>query len=65
MGHAPVVVAVNPRTSTIYVANEASSSVSVSSGRTNTVMATVRHVRTPVAVAVNPATGAIYVTNAF
>jgi DNA-binding beta-propeller fold protein YncE len=39
--------------------------VSVISGRTNTVKATVRHVPTPVAVAVNPATNVIYVTNAF
>src|SRR5258708_30573647 len=41
VGRFPVGVAVNPRTDTIYVANANSGTVSVISGRTNTVAATV------------------------
>ena len=54
----------NPRTDTIYVANVDSSTVSVISGRTNTVLATVR-VGFPAAfgVAANPKTNTIYVAN--
>ena len=65
VGGAPAGVAVNPRTSTIYVANESRNTVPVINGRTNTIVATVRHVATPVWVAVNPRTSTIYVTNAF
>src|SRR5258707_4306007 len=42
VGRVPGGVAVNPRTDTIYVANANSGTVSVISGRTNTVVGTVR-----------------------
>ena len=63
VGRFPVGVAVNPRTDTIYVANANSGTVSVISGRTNTVVATIRVGRVPGGVAVNPRTNTIYVTN--
>jgi YVTN family beta-propeller protein len=51
-------------TNTVYVANAISNSVSVISGKTHTVTATITVGSTPAAVAVNPATGTVYVTNA-
>jgi YVTN family beta-propeller protein len=63
VGRFPVGVAVNPRTDTIYVANANNGTVSVISGRRNTVVATIRVGRVPGAVAVNPRTDTIYVTN--
>ena len=42
VGRFPVGVAADPRTNTIYVANTLSNTVSVISGRTNTVTATIR-----------------------
>jgi YVTN family beta-propeller protein len=41
VGGAPVGVATNPRTNKIYVSNNADSTVSVISGRTNAVVATI------------------------
>src|SRR4051794_23638641 len=41
VGNAPEGVAVNPKTDTVYVANEYDDTVSVISGRTNTVTATI------------------------
>src|SRR5260221_1088222 len=63
VGRFPVGVAVNPRTDTIYVANANSGTVSVISGRTNTVVGTIRVGRVPGGVAANPRTNTIYVTN--
>jgi len=40
VGHAPIGVAVNPRTATIYVANEASNSVSVINPATGAIYVT-------------------------
>src|SRR5260370_42519443 len=65
VGRVPAGVAVNPRTDTIYVANLNSGTVSVISGRINTVTATI-HLggRFPVGVAANPRTNTMYVTRA-
>jgi len=41
VGSFPIGVAANPRTNAIYVGNSGSQSVSVISGRTNTVVATI------------------------
>jgi len=48
----------------VYVANGMSNSVSVISGRTGTVTATIPVGSEPIGVAVNPVTGTVYVTNA-
>ena len=59
-------VAVNPLTNTIYVANtnsDFSGTLSVISGQTNTVVATVPVGRFPAGVAANPLTNSTYVTN--
>jgi YVTN family beta-propeller protein len=65
VGRVPAGVAVNPRTNTIYVTNANSGTVSVISGRTNTVTATIRlGGKFPVGVAANPRTDTIYVTRA-
>src|SRR5262249_28772607 len=57
VGRVPVAVAANPKTNTSYVANFGSTTVSVISGQTNTVTATI-HLGTaatePIGVAVNP-----------
>ena len=47
----------------VYVTNIKNGTVSVISGRTNAVTATIRVGNGPVGVAVSPLTGAIYVTN--
>ena len=62
VGTQPSGIAVNPRTNTIYVANRVDGTVSVISGRTNTVVATIPVSPQPNAVAVNPQTNTIYVT---
>src|SRR5215469_5755996 len=65
VGRFPVGVAVNPRTDTIYVANANSGTMSVISGRTSTVTATVGvGGRFPAGVAANPRTNTIYITRA-
>lgn len=64
VGGSPQGVAVNPATSTVYVANdEVSGTVSVIDGQTSTVVATIPVGIHPEEVAVNPATNMIYVTN--
>ncbi len=64
VGRSPFGVAADPLTDTIYVTNAGSETVSVISGRTNTVVATVR-VGFPAAfgVAEDPQTNTIYVAN--
>src|SRR5229473_1342628 len=60
VGRFPDGVAANPRTNTIYVTNVNSGTVSVISGRTNTVVATIRvGGRFPGGVAANPKTNTI------
>lgn len=64
VGGNPQGVAVNPATSTVYVANtDASGTVSVISEQTRTVTATIPVGISPEEVAVNPATNMVYVTN--
>jgi YVTN family beta-propeller protein/adhesin HecA-like repeat protein len=63
VGNSPVAIAVNPVTSTIYVVNTASDTVSVINGTTNSVVATVNTGSNPIAVAVNPLSNMIYVAN--
>src|ERR1022692_4242522 len=60
-GLAPIAIAVNPVTNTIYVANLDSNNVTVMDGATNTVTATVPVGIGPGAIAVNPVTNQIYV----
>ena len=55
-------VAANPLTGYVYVASQLANTVSVISGQTNTVTATVP-VRNPQGTAVDPPTGDVYVTN--
>lgn len=62
-GSGTIEVAVNPKTNTIYAANLFSDTVSVISGRTSTVVATVPVGVGPSGVAANPKTGNVYVTN--
>src|SRR5215510_12555663 len=61
VGEIPTRVAVNPKANTIYVTNLASNTVSVLSGRTNTVTATIPVGIGPVGV--DPKTNTIYVAN--
>ncbi|MGO9127974.1 MAG: beta strand repeat-containing protein, partial [Terriglobales bacterium] len=63
VGNSPAAVAVNPVTSTIYVVNSASDSVSVINGATNSLVATVNTGTDPVALAVNPLSNMVYVVN--
>src|ERR1700722_12750126 len=60
---APLAVALNPTTGQIYVANNGSGSVSVISGATETVVATIPVGTTPSAIAVDALTNTIYVAN--
>ena len=60
---APVVVAVNPVTNKIYVANGDSGNVTVIDGASNAVDATVAAGTGPRTVAVNPVTNKVYVAN--
>ncbi len=55
-------VAANPLTGSVYVASQLANTVSVISGQTNTVTATIP-VGNPQGTAVNPPTGDVYVTN--
>jgi YVTN family beta-propeller protein len=55
--------AVNPRTSTIYVANHMSDTVSLIAGPTNTVVATITVGAGPQGLTVNPRTNSTCVTN--
>jgi YVTN family beta-propeller protein len=59
----PVAVAVNPTTGQIYVANNGSGSVSVISGASENVVATIPVGTTPSAIAVDALTNTIYVAN--
>src|SRR6266852_1373604 len=61
VGSFPLGVAADRKTSTSYVANHRDSTVSMSSGRTNTVTATIPVGREPFGVAVNAKTNTIYV----
>lgn len=63
VGNSPAAVAVNPVTSTIYVVNTASNTVSVINGTTNSLTATVTTGSNPVALAVNPVSNMVYVAN--
>jgi YVTN family beta-propeller protein len=56
-------VTVNPSTGAVYVTNIRNGTVSVISGRGNTVTATIPVGNGPVGVAVNPLTGAVYTAN--
>jgi YVTN family beta-propeller protein len=65
VGRFPFGVAADPKTNTIYVANDVSSgTVSVISGRTNTVTATIPVGSDPDGVAADPKAKAVYVANA-
>ncbi len=55
-------VAANPLTGSVYVTNQLDNTVSVISGQTNTISATIP-VGSPQGMAVNPLTGDVYVTN--
>ncbi len=55
-------VAANPMTGSVYVASQLANTVSVISGQTNTVTATIP-VGNPQGTAVNPLTGDVYVSN--
>src|SRR5712692_566409 len=63
VGSFPEGVAVNPKANTVYVTNARDNTVSVISGRTNTVVATIPVGSFPEGVAVNPKTSTVYVTN--
>ena len=63
VGTFPQYLAVNPNTGNVYVANPGSASVSVISGSTNQVIATVPVGKDPEGVAVNPNTGKAYTAN--
>jgi YVTN family beta-propeller protein len=56
-------VAVSPLTGDVYVTNINDGTVSVISGRTNTVIATIPVDTSPDVVAVSPLTGAVYAAN--
>jgi YVTN family beta-propeller protein len=63
VGTSPFGVAANPVTDTIYVANTFDDTVSVISGRRNTVVATITVGLDPFGVATNPVTNTIYVAS--
>ena len=63
VGSSPGAAAADPKTGAVYVTNSGSDTVSVISGRTNTVTATIPVAAGPGAVAVNPRTNTVYVTN--
>jgi YVTN family beta-propeller protein len=56
---------VNPKTNTIYVTNEAARTVSVISGRTNAVTATIPVHYYPFGIATDPKTNTAYVAGNF
>ena len=53
----------DPGSRTVYVTNVKNGTVSVISGQTNTITATIPVGNGPVGVAVNPLTGAVYTAN--
>jgi YVTN family beta-propeller protein len=59
----PAVVAVNPVTNLIYVANSVSNNVSVIDGSTNTLLTTVATDAQPAAIVVDPVNNLVYVAN--
>jgi YVTN family beta-propeller protein len=59
----PFGVAADPKTGTIYVAQDYANAVAVINGRTNTVTATIPVGSRPLGVAWDPRTSAIYVAN--
>ena len=59
----PAVVAVNPVTNLIYVANSVSNNVSVIDGSTNTLLTTVTADAQPAAILVDPVNNLVYVAN--
>lgn len=61
VGNAPLLVAANPLTHRIYVANATDNTVSVIDGATDVVAATVQVGTTPYGLAINQATNKIYV----
>jgi YVTN family beta-propeller protein len=63
VGTGPYAVATNPLTRTIYVTNYVDNTVSVISGRTNTIMATVPVGTGPVRMDTVPAADTVYVSN--
>jgi YVTN family beta-propeller protein len=63
VGNAPAGVAINPNTHTVYVANEASGTVSVINEKTNTVTATIPVGVFPVGIDINLNTNKVYVEN--
>jgi YVTN family beta-propeller protein len=64
VGVNPDAVAVDPTTDTVYVANQATNSVSVINGSTDTVTNTIQGLASPVAIAVDPSTHNVYVAGA-
>jgi len=63
VGRLPLLVAVNPKTNTIYASNQEDATVSVISGTTDTVTKMISVGFDPQGVAVNPRTNRIYVAN--
>jgi YVTN family beta-propeller protein len=63
VGTLPIGVAVNPKTNTIYVADSGNAAMSLISGRTDTVTATITVGNFPEWVAANPKTNTAYVSN--
>jgi YVTN family beta-propeller protein len=63
VGEGPSSIAANPTTNKLYVANLASSTVSVLDGSSSGIIATLPVGAQPSAVAVNPDTNKVYVTN--
>jgi YVTN family beta-propeller protein len=61
----PLEVAVNPKTNTAYVTNSHGDTVSVISGRTNTVTATIPVHYYPFGIATDPKTNTAYVAGNF
>jgi YVTN family beta-propeller protein len=60
----PMVVAINPKTNILYVANFGSDTVSVIDGKTERVLTTLHVIPSPAGIAVNPLTNKIYAINA-
>jgi len=63
VGFQPTGIAANRKANTIYAANVGAGTVSVISGRTNTVEATIPVGSAPFGVATNPKTNTAYVAN--
>src|SRR5215467_12494445 len=65
VGEAPVAIAVNEPTNTIYVANSGGDTVSAIDGKTDMVTKDIKVGPRPYVLAANPATNKIYVSNTF